>query len=132
MRFNRTSEYALRVFFYLVNQDRELVSVKVLHHELGIPYKYLAALMRRLAGAGFVNAVQGKHGGYRLARPGGEITIKQVLDELEGDDSGSICILGLENCTRREPCALHDRWGAVNSALDEHIYSLSLAELAEK
>ncbi len=132
MRFNRTSEYALNVFIQMVNSDRELVSVKALHRQLGIPYKYLAALMRRLTTAEFLVSIQGKNGGYRLARPASEIKIRQIINVLEGPDKVNACILGNDSCTKQPPCPMHRHWINVSSILDNHVYSLSLADLASR
>ncbi len=132
MRFNRTSEYALKVFIQLVNSDQEVVSVKALHQQLNIPYKYLAALMRRLANAGFLTSQQGKNGGYMLSRPAGEINIRDIINELEGSDKIESCILGLGACNSNPPCPMHRHWTHVSSALDDNIYSLTLDDLVRQ
>jgi Rrf2 family protein len=132
MRFSRTSEYALKVFIQLVNSDQDVVSVKALHQQLSIPYKYLAALMRRLANAGFLTSQQGKNGGYRLSRPAGEINIRDIINELEGRDTSEACILGEGACGLYPPCPMHRHWTHVSSALDENIYSLTLADLVRQ
>jgi len=132
MRLNRTSEYALKVFIQLVNSDQDVVSVKSLHQQLNIPYKYLAALMRRLSNAGFLISLQGKNGGYRLSRPAGEIVIREIINELEGRDKTEACILGMGDCGSHPPCPMHRHWAHVSSALDKNIYSLTLAELVNR
>ena len=132
MRFSRTSEYALKVFIQLVNSDQDVVSVKALSQHLNIPYKYLAALMRRLANAGFLTSLQGKNGGYRLSRPAGEIVIREIINELEGRDTTGSCVLGTSDCGSHPPCPMHRHWQQVSSAMDKNIYSLTLAELANQ
>ena len=49
-----------------------------------LPLSYLEHLVARLREAGLVGSVRGAHGGYRLAKPAGEITMLDVVEALEG------------------------------------------------
>ena len=61
--------YALRVMVYFVlhGEDR-YIPLKEIAESEGISQKYLESIMTTLSKAGFVDAVHGKGGGYRLNR----------------------------------------------------------------
>jgi Rrf2 family protein len=51
----------------------------------GVPGPYLAKSLQALMRAGIVESRAGRNGGYRLARPAGEITLYDVIEAIEGD-----------------------------------------------
>lgn len=52
----------------------------------GVPAPYLAKSLQALSGAGLVTSLPGRNGGYRLARPGSEITLLDVVLAVEGEE----------------------------------------------
>lgn len=79
------SRYGLPAVFRLARQtDGELVQVKELAGEEGIPIQYLEQILNRLVKSGLVRAIRGKNGGYRLARPADRTSFLEVLEALEG------------------------------------------------
>ena len=49
---------------------------------LGLPGPYLSKILQALAQDGLLHSVRGPKGGYRLARPGHRITVRQVAAAL--------------------------------------------------
>jgi Rrf2 family protein len=56
-----------------------------------VPPAYLAKHLQALAAAGIVTSTSGPRGGYRLARPAGEITLLAIVLAVDGDDSAFRC-----------------------------------------
>ena len=107
MRFSTTTEYALRVLAKMAGAADERFSVRQLHEDLELPHKYLRHVMSQLASAGLVEVTRGKYGGYMLSRPAEEISILAVVEACEGLQAYSRCLLGLNECSPKRPCALH-------------------------
>jgi Rrf2 family protein len=57
----------------------------------GIPAPYLAKSLQALMRAGIVESITGRHGGYRLGRPASEISLLDVFQAVEGDDTFFRC-----------------------------------------
>jgi len=57
----------------------------------GVPAPYLVKQLQKLSQAGIVEATSGRRGGYRLARPAGEISLLDVVTALEGNDHAFRC-----------------------------------------
>jgi Rrf2 family transcriptional regulator, cysteine metabolism repressor len=60
------------------------VSLKSIAERQGLSEHYLEQLIAPLRIAGFVRSVRGAYGGYILAKPKSEITVKDVILTLEG------------------------------------------------
>lgn len=71
----------------------------------GVPAAYLAKHLQALSAAGILETARGPRGGYRLARPAGDITLLDVVDAIEGDDPAFRCT----EIRRRGPASLPAR-----------------------
>ncbi len=84
--------------------DAALPAAKLAEYH-GVPAAYLAKHLQALAGAGVLRTVKGARGGYRLARPPAEITVLDVVEAIDGDQSAFQCT----EIRRRGPLALPAR-----------------------
>src|SRR6476619_6203577 len=71
----------------------------------GVPSEYLAKHLQALARADVLETVKGARGGYRLARPAAEITVLDVVEAIDGDESAFRC----SEIRRRGPVAMPAR-----------------------
>lgn len=65
-------------------KDRRTTQVKEIARDQDIPSEYLGQIMVLLNRARLVNGSRGPGGGYLLARPPETITVKEVIEVLEG------------------------------------------------
>ena len=131
MQLTLTTKHAIRSLLYLCEYGAEPCSVRVIHEAAGIPRKYLGRVMCRLCDAGLVTATRGKKGGYRLARESATITLREVVDAIQGLESFQRCMLGLETCAVavKGPCVLHEPWQAHREGILETLTTVTLADL---
>lgn len=97
-----------------------------------ISEKYLSFLAVLLKNAGLVKSVRGCHGGYSLARPASEITIKDIVSVLEGPLCIVDCIKNSESCERADRCIARDIWTRVNESLLKTLACLTLEEVVKE
>lgn len=102
----------------------------------GVPAPYLAKHLQGLSRAGIVNTAPGAHGGYRLARPPGEITVLDAVLALEGDDPAFRCTeirrrgpAGLPDSAYRSVCAVHRVMGGAELAWRHALATTTIADL---
>jgi Rrf2 family protein len=85
MRVSSQVRYAVcGVFDLAYNGHGEPLQVRVIGERQEIPIRYLEQIFQRLRRANLVEARRGPHGGYRLARPASEITLRDVVEAVEG------------------------------------------------
>jgi len=105
MRITRGTDYGIQGILYLAMRPYEQVSL--LHNiaqSQNIPESYLAKIFQDLAKAGLVRAHRGAKGGFSLARPASEITLRQVIEALQGPISLNRCLDIREGCQYSEAC----------------------------
>ncbi len=92
-----------------------------------ISEKYLWQLASSLKAAGLVNAQRGVKGGFTLAKPANDITVKDIVSVLEGQ-------IGLVDCQGcdKEGCITSDIWKEASAAIERVFSSYKLSDMAEK
>jgi Rrf2 family protein len=89
MKLTRASSYALHAVAFMASQkhDRPVAS----HHiaqARGIPERFLLKVLKPLVSARVLLSIKGPNGGYRLAKPAGDISMLEVLEAVDGPIRG--------------------------------------------
>ena len=100
MHLTQETDYAMRIIYCLAKSGRRMDASSI-SEEMRISLRFSLKILGKLAGAGLVNSYKGMRGGYELARPADQITLKQVLDVIEGHAYAiSRCLCEGEDCNR--------------------------------
>ena len=123
--------YALRVMVHFAQRGGgEFIPLKEIAESEGISQKYLESIMATLSKAGFVYAVQGKGGGYRLNRTPEEYTVGSILKLTEGGLSAVSCTSqGPTACSRTQCCQTKPMWERLDKMIDEFFEGITIADL---
>ncbi|EHK0945230.1 RrF2 family transcriptional regulator [Citrobacter farmeri] len=80
-------EYGIHSLMCMVDSkgDARDMSVREIADLQSVPYDYLAKIFTRLSKAGLVRSIEGKGGGFQLARPAEHITVLDVVNAIDGD-----------------------------------------------
>ncbi len=123
--------YALRVMVGLAtHNDGDYVPLKEIAEAEGISQKYLESIMTVLSKAGFVDAVHGKGGGYRLSRSPESYTVGSILKLTEGSLATVSCTSqGSAACGRSSCCNTLPMWERLDAMVDAFFEGITLADL---
>ena len=84
MDISRKTDYALRILSVLVEGGDGLLSVRTAADQVNVPYSFARSIQHGLVQAGIVESLRGVHGGMRLKVDPAEVTIKQVVEAVQG------------------------------------------------
>ncbi|MDA1001319.1 MAG: Rrf2 family transcriptional regulator [bacterium] len=130
MQISRAGDYALRAVVYLSRQPGERLStIGEIARAQQIPQAFLAKLMPSLTRGQMVTSVQGPKGGYRLARPAGEISFYDVLHAIEGPMPLVACTEEGGCCEFEEFCTMNEVFGEAQRLLDVFFRKTTFADL---
>ena len=126
--------YALRVMVRLALARADgYIPLKEIAEAEGISQKYLEAIMTTLSKAGFVDAVHGKGGGYRLNRSPEAYTVGAILKLTEGGLTAVSCTTqGAAACARSECCQAKPMWDKLDKMIDDFFEGITLADLLQE
>jgi Rrf2 family protein len=131
MRLELTSktDLAVRALRMLVEVGgAEPVKGPALAAALGSTVYYLPQVMRPLVEMGWVLSASGPNGGYRLAPSPDGISVRQVVEAVEGPIVDGRCVLRHSACPVVEPCALHYAWSRARSAMADELGDAVIVE----
>ena len=126
--------YALRVMVHFaLKGGEEYIPLKEIAESEGISQKYLESIMTTLSKAGFVDAIHGKGGGYRLNRKPGEYTVGSILKLTEGSLAAVSCTSqGPAACSRSTCCQTKPMWDKLDRMIDEFFEGITLEDLTKE
>jgi len=111
LQLTRGGEYAIRGMIYLAGRPAgEVSSLRDIGREQDIPESFLAKILQSLVHSGLAVSRRGAHGGFALARPAVEITLRDVIEAVDGPIALNQCVLWPEDCARSGDCELHKTW----------------------
>lgn len=138
MKLSKRGEYALRSLINLgiaAKVGRSLLRVSELAKTEDLPIKFLEQVMQQLREAGYVEAVRGKLGGYRLARPAGEIRVGEIIRLIDGPLAPIGCVSQSAyepcNCPDEAHCGLRMLMLDVRNAIANILDRYTLADVVE-
>lgn len=115
---NQTSIYALRAMGFLAqHKEHHPVLSSTIAKEMDIPRNFLSKILSRLVQDGLVQAVRGRNGGVRLARPADQIKLYDVVNLFMMINSFKKCFLGMKTCDGS--CGLHIRWKIISEQFEK-------------
>ncbi len=85
MQLSRSLEQACCVLGIIARHDGQSVTNAELNELMHVSLSYLTKVTRKLVVAGLIRATHGVNGGYVLAKTMDEITLRMVVDAIEGD-----------------------------------------------
>ena len=100
MRFQVSTDYAIRILRYLHHhtQSGELLTAQMIATGVDMTYPFFIKLANQLKRKKLITSVQGRNGGYKIARPGSNISIYDVFVAIEGDMGINHCLQGNVRC----------------------------------
>ena len=108
------------------------VLLKDIAERQGISEKYLWQLINPLKTTGLVNSLRGAHGGYVLGKPPEAISLKAILQILEGPLCLVDCVDNPSLCERAPSCISRDIWGEASKNMQQTLEDTTLAAMVER
>lgn len=126
----RRTDYGIRALIYLANAADSFAKAGDISSSMDIPTGFLQQVLQELQRSRLVMSRPGPTGGYALARPPKDITIREIVEALEGPFEPGECALRGGPCYWEDVCALHWVWSAARAALCEQLDAATLARVA--
>jgi len=133
MQITRSGEYGLRGLLFLAKQPPEKISfVSEISKDQNIPETFLAKIFQRLSKAGLLRSIRGPKGGFSLGKPANEITMREIIEALEGPIVLNRCLLKEGECAEEKFCPMHPVWEEVQQRFLEILDRTTMEDLARR
>jgi len=131
LQLTRGGEYAIRAMSYLARfPDGHVASLHDIGQAQDIPESFLAKILQSLVHGGLAVSQRGAHGGFALARAATDITMRDVIEAVDGPVALNQCVLWPEDCKRSGDCELHKAWMRAQAQLMDVLDTVTLRSLS--
>ena len=133
MKYTTKTEYGLVCMLYMAKHSGETrFTIKELAERENYPLAYIEKILQALRQAKLVVAHHGNQGGYALARKPSEITLREIIEALEGGTFDVFCAHQVREdivCTHFCLCGVKPVWRKTKQLLDQFYHSVTLEML---
>lgn len=131
LKVSSKGRYGVKAVFEIAQRyGQGPVTVGVIAHAQNIPEQYLEQLMPALKRAQIVKGLRGAQGGYMLAKSPDLISVKDVVEAVEGPIIVADCSTeDASGCDEMGKCIGPDVWTRVQEAVVEAMGSMTFQKL---
>ncbi|MDX8408658.1 MAG: SUF system Fe-S cluster assembly regulator [Mariprofundales bacterium] len=132
LRLSKLTDYGMLLMSQLAASEQAVWKASDLSTATGVPAPTVSKLLQSLLNKQLLSSQRGAQGGYRLARQASMITVREVVDALEGEIALTECNSDHSQCEQQLECALRGNWQHINHAMQNLLDSITLADMAHE
>lgn len=140
MKLSTKSRYGVRAMFDMAYHAGSLpAQIKDISRRQNISPRYLEQIFQDLKKAGLLKSRRGPQGGYSLAQPADEITIKMIVLAAEGELLLVDCVKNRRKNGEKAPacdfdnqCLTRHLWAKASQLLGDYFDSVTLKDLCDQ
>lgn len=132
--FSKSTEYALRAIIYLAQKSSvdQKIGITELSEAIDSPKSFTAKILQKLTKDNLlISSVTGPSGGFFLTDQSKNKSLLHVLNLLEDEGIITGCILGLKECSEKNPCPMHGEYKKIKPQLLDMLDNKTILELAK-
>lgn len=131
-RFRKKTEYGMMMMSLLAKEGKDgLVSVRAMQ-ENGLPRSFLVKIARDLIKAKLIIAKEGRGGGYSLAKDPNLVTLKEVVEAIDGEVATTSCMIhGTKKCPLADKCPHKSMLGKLTEEINGILSKYKLADFGK-
>ncbi|MDA8125391.1 MAG: Rrf2 family transcriptional regulator [Deltaproteobacteria bacterium] len=133
MKLSTKGRYGVRMMIDLAAHYGEgPVLLREIAKRQEISEKYLSNLINPLKATGLLEATRGVHGGYVLGRAPSEITMRDIVQAVEGSVCLVDCVEKPSVCNRTASCISRDLWAEAAEGIAKVLEKYTLADMVAR
>ncbi len=106
---SRAADYAARAMVYVASADNgNTATTQEIAARQGVSQAFLQKIVQRLVQAGLLRSQRGASGGVTLSQPPADISLRQIVEAIEGPITLNRCLRGPGECFRDAICPVHE------------------------
>ncbi|MFC1475899.1 RrF2 family transcriptional regulator [Candidatus Zixiibacteriota bacterium] len=133
MILNRRGEYSILGMIHLAGQPYgNFMEISEVARSVSVPEKFLRILFHELVKSRLLRSQRGTGGGFTLARPAAEITLRAIVEAIQGPVAAFDCVTeNSAECEKAPCCGLHMVLRGIRQGIVQELDRYTLADLAK-
>jgi Rrf2 family protein len=134
MRITLESDYALRIISAIAEKN-DVVDAATLSEMTSVTQRFTLKILHKLVQGNLVTSYKGVKGGYKLKLPADKITLKQVIELIDGPIAIVRCLDNGEGCSMNKDktaCIYHHIFDKISFDLAKKLSSITISDVLNK
>ena len=134
MRITSESDYALRIITAMSRKDG-VTDAKTLAEETNVTLRFTLKILNKLVGGGIAESYKGSRGGYKLRLSPENISLKMVMELIDGPIAIVRCLDSAECCSLNQDktaCEYHHIFDYISLDLAAKLGKITIADVINK
>ncbi len=134
MRITLESDYALRIIGALASHSDKM-DAKALSTEVSVTPRFTLKILHKLVQGELVKSYKGVNGGYMLNKSAEDITLKTVIELIDGPIFISRCLETQEGCSMnpdKTACIYHHIFDTISIDVARKLEGITIADVLNK
>lgn len=109
------------------------MDAKTISEQTCVTLRFALKILRKLVASGIIKSFKGTQGGYELAKKPAEISLKDVIETVEGRYCLSKCLTEEHNCSRGMSgvCRFQKVYGEISAEVEKKLASYTFDMLID-
>lgn len=130
MHMTLEANYAVRIVELLARTQAKL-DAKTIADSSEVPLRFALKILRKLVADDIVCSFKGAKGGYKLNKPACKVSLREVIESVEGPFMISRCQGSGYGCNRTD-CRLHDIYSDISVFVRDKLNSYTFASICSE
>jgi len=130
MQVSQSAGYAIHGLLYLHTfGDSDPIQLNAIAKGLKVSESYLSKIFQILAKSSLVSSFRGAKGGFILMKPAEEITLREIIEMIDGPLVQSKCRLGRPDCNSRDKCDVFQKLYMLQQNIYDYLENMTIVNL---
>ena len=131
MRITLESDYALRIVSVL-SEYNDVIDANTIAEKTSVSLRFALKILHKLVLGNIVSSYKGARGGYKLKVSPDKITLKNVIELIDGPIAIARCLESSETCsmnTDKTACIYHHIFDRIRLELAAKLQNITIADV---
>ena len=132
--FSKTTEHALRATIYIAQKGTrdDKLGIDEIAKAIDSPKPFTAKILQMLTRDKIVSSTRGPNGGFYFTAQAKKLPAIAILKAVNDEGVLKRCILGLRECSQKNPCPMHAEYKEIRGQLNNLFEKKTIGSLVEK
>ncbi|MAU41283.1 MAG: SUF system Fe-S cluster assembly regulator [Kordiimonas sp.] len=130
MKLSNMADYAVVLMTHIAIRPETVHSAADLADETHIPLPTVSKVLGAMVRGQLLMSHRGTRGGFTLAQDRASVTVSDIIQVVDGPVALTNCLEdGVGECGLESGCHARQHWNKINTAVEDALNSVSLADL---
>ena len=133
IKVSRLADYAVSIIYAFSGSENEILSSKDIVEKTKLHKATVNKLLAQLVKKNFLEPFRGTKGGYRLKKGLDNISIRELIEAIEGPVLLTDCLnKNANNCNLFNVCNTKNIWSFVNAEINNTLENIKIKDIKSK